>query len=147
LSLGAHHVIDHSQSFAPQLAAIGVPQVNLVASLTQSDEHWTSIVESAAPQGKIALIDDPGKPLDVMALKRKSLSLHWELMFTRSLFQTADMAEQGALLSRVAQLIDEGRLRTTLSETLTPINAENLRKAHALLESGRARGKITLAGF
>jgi zinc-binding alcohol dehydrogenase family protein len=147
LSLGAHHVIDHSQSFAPQLAAIGVPQVNLVASLTQSDEHWTSIVESAAPQGKIALIDDPGKPLDVMMLKRKSLSLHWELMFTRSLFQTADMAEQGALLSRVAQLIDEGRLRTTLSETLTPINAENLRKAHALLESGRARGKITLAGF
>lgn len=145
--LGAHHVIDHSQPFAPQLVAAGTPQVQLVAALTQTDEHWASLIESLAPQGRLALIDDPARPLDVMALKRKSLSLHWEMMFTRSLFQTPDMAEQGALLNRVAKLVDEGRLRTTLSQALTPINAANLQKAHALIETGRARGKIVLAGF
>lgn len=145
--LGAHHVIDHSQAFAPQLVSVGVPQVELVAALTQTDEHWASIVQAAAPQGRIALIDDPAKPLDVMALKRKSLSLHWELMFTRSLYQTADMAAQGALLCQVARLVDAGQLRTTLAETLTPINAANLQKAHALVETGRSRGKIVLVGF
>ncbi|NML17243.1 zinc-binding alcohol dehydrogenase family protein [Azohydromonas caseinilytica] len=145
--LGAHHVIDHAQAFAPQLAAIGWPQVPLVASLTQSDEHWAAIVEATAPQGRIALIDDPVQPLDVMALKRKSLSLHWELMFTRSLFQTPDMAAQGALLDEVAKLVDEGRLRTTVTQTLQPINAANVRQAHALIESGRARGKVTIQGW
>lgn len=145
--LGAHHVIDHARPFAPQLAEAGIGGVELVASLTQTDQHWASIVEVAAPQGRVGLIDDPAKPLDVMALKRKSLSLHWELMFTRSLFRTADMAAQGALLGRVAKLVDEGRLRTTLSETLAPIDATNLKKAHALVETGRSRGKIVLVGF
>lgn len=145
--LGAHHVIDHAQAFAPQLQAMGWPQVPLVASLTQTDAHWSAIVEAAAPQGRIALIDDPATPLDVMALKRKSLSLHWELMFTRSLFHTPDMAEQGALLDAVARLVDEGRLRTTVTQTLRPIDAANLREAHALIESGRARGKVTLEGW
>ena len=82
-----------------------------------------------------------------MALKRKCLSLHWEMMFTRSLYTTSDMAAQGALLTAVAQLVDQGNLRTTLAETLTPLNAANLQKAHALIESGRVRGKIVLVGF
>ena len=142
--LGAHHVIDHAQAFGPQLAAIGWPQVPLVASLTHSDAHWAAIVEAAAPQGRVALIDDPATPLDVFALKLKSLSLHWEMMFTRSLFQTPDIAAQGALLDAVSKLVDEGRLRTTVTQTLQPINAANLRQAHALIESGRARGKLTL---
>jgi len=146
LDLGAHHVIDHAQAFAPQLAAIGWPQVHLVASLTQTDRHWNAIVEAAMPQGRIALIDDP-QPIDVKALKRKSLSLHWELMFTRSLFQTPDMAAQGRLLNEVAALVDAGRLRTTATQTLRPISARTLREAHALIESGRTRGKITLAGW
>jgi zinc-binding alcohol dehydrogenase family protein len=145
--LGAHHVIDHTRPFAPQLAAAGVPQVDLVAALVGSDEHWPAIVEAAAPQGKIALIDDPARPLDVMALKRKSLSLHWELMFTRSLFRTPDMAAQGALLDRVAALLDDGRLRTTLADTLSPICARTLLEAHARIESGRTRGKLVVAGF
>lgn len=145
--LGAHHVIDHSSPFAPQLASAGVPNVEFIAGLTQTDEHWANIVEVAAPQGKIALIDDPSKPLDIMALKRKSLSLHWELMFTRSIFQTEDMNQQGELLTRVGKLVDEGHLRTTLAETLSPINAANLREAHARIETGKARGKIVLTGF
>lgn len=146
LDLGAHHVIDHTQAFAPQLAAIGLAQVHMIASLTQTDRHWDAIVEAAMPQGKVALIDDP-QPIDVKALKRKSLSLHWELMFTRSLFQTPDMAAQGRLLNEVAALVDAGRLRTTVTQTLRPINARTLREAHALIESGRTRGKITLVGW
>ena len=145
--LGAHHVIDHNQPLTAQLAALGVPQVELIASLTQSDQHWAQLVEAAAPQGRIAIIDDPAQPLDIMALKRKSLSLHWELMFTRSLYQTADMAEQGRLLERVAQLVDRGTLRTTLNQSLSPINAANLIAAHRLLESGQSRGKLVLHGF
>jgi NADPH:quinone reductase-like Zn-dependent oxidoreductase len=82
-----------------------------------------------------------------MPLKPKSLSLHWELMFTRSLFQTADMERQHAILTEIARLIDAGRLRTTLSETFGPIDAANLARAHALIESGKAKGKVVLAGF
>jgi zinc-binding alcohol dehydrogenase family protein len=145
--LGAHHVIDHSQPFAAQLAAAGVAGIEYTAALTQTDQHWKSIIEVAAPQGRISLIDDPATPLDIMPLKRKSLALCWELMFTRPLFQTADMAEQGALLTRVAKLVEAGQLRSTLTEAKSPINAANLRAAHALLESGKARGKLVLTGF
>jgi zinc-binding alcohol dehydrogenase family protein len=145
--LGAHHVIDHRQPLAQALRAAGIESVTHVASLTQTDLHYAQLVEALAPQGRLALIDDPAGPLDVLALKRKSLSLHWELMFTRSLYQTADMAEQGTLLDAVADLVDAGRLRSTLGEHFGAINAANLRRAHALLESGRARGKIVLEGF
>lgn len=145
--MGAHHVINHNQPFAPQLALIGQALIHFIASLTQTHQHWLSIVEAAAPQGHIALIDDPAEPLDIMALKSKSLSLHWELMFTRTLFETADMAEQGRLLDRVAALIDAGKLRSTLTQTMSPINAANLREAHVQIESGRTQGKIVLSGF
>ena len=145
--LGAHHVIDHSKPLSEELARIGVPQVSHVASLTQTDQHYAQLVEVLAPQGRLALIDDPAQPLDIMPLKRKSLSLHWELMFTRSLFQTLDMIEQHRLLERVAELIDAGVLKTTLGEHFGRIDAANLRRAHVLLESGKARGKIVLEGF
>ncbi len=145
--LGAHHVIDHRQPLSEELKRIGINQVTHVASLTQTDQHFAQLVEALAPQGRLALIDDPEQPLDIMQLKRKSLSLHWELMFTRSLFETADMIEQHHLLNRVAELVDAGTLRTTLGEHFGSINATNLRRAHALLESGTAKGKIVLEGF
>ena len=145
--LGAHHVIDHRQPLSEELKRIGIDQVTHVASLTQTDQHFAQLVEALAPQGRLALIDDPEQPLDIMQLKRKSLSLHWELMFTRSLFETADMIEQHHLLDRVAELVDAGTLRTTLGEHFGSINAVNLRRAHALLESGTAKGKIVLEGF
>ena len=145
--LGAHHVIDHSKPLSEELARIGVGQVTHVASLTQTDQHYAQLVECLAPQGRLALIDDPLQPLDVMQLKRKSLSLHWELMFTRSLYQTADMIEQHRLLERVSDLVDAGVIKTTLGEHFGTINAANLRRAHALLESGKAKGKIVLEGF
>jgi zinc-binding alcohol dehydrogenase family protein len=145
--LGAHHVIDHNKPLSEELARIGFGQVTHVASLTQTDQHYAQLIECLQPQGRLALIDDPLQPLDVMQLKRKSLSLHWELMFTRSLYQTDDMIEQHRLLQRVSGLVDSGVIRTTLGEHFGTINAANLRRAHALLESGKAKGKIVLEGF
>ncbi|WP_420223367.1 zinc-binding alcohol dehydrogenase family protein [Pigmentiphaga litoralis] len=146
LSLGAHHVIDHSKPFLPQLQALNIENVEKIASLTNTSDHFDSIVEVVAPQGKLLLIDDP-KTLDIMPLKRKAVSVHWELMFTRSLFQTPDMIEQHHLLNEVADLIDAGILRTTLGEQFGTINAQNLKHAHALIESGKAKGKVVLEGF
>ncbi|WP_283147586.1 zinc-binding alcohol dehydrogenase family protein [Silvimonas soli] len=144
--LGAHHVIDHTRPLTEELKRIGVAQVEYVASLNQTEAHYAQIVEALAPQGKLALIDDPAQ-LDARPLKRKSISLHWEFMFTRSMFATADQIKQHQLLSRLANLIDAGVIRTTLAEHFGTINAANLKKAHALLESNKARGKIVLEGF
>jgi len=144
--LGAHHVIDHSKPLTEELQRIGVKHVTHVASLTNTEQHYAQLIEALIPQGKFALIDDP-KALDVRALKAKSISLHWEFMFTRSMFVTSDIIEQHNLLTRVATLIDQGVLRTTLGEHYGTINAGNLRRAHALLETGRAVGKIVLEGF
>jgi zinc-binding alcohol dehydrogenase family protein len=146
-TLGAHHVIDHSQPLVAQLQAQGIGPIEYSAALTQTQQHWAALVEAGAPQGKICLIDDPASALDIMPLKGKSMSLHWEMMFARSLHQTADMAQQGVLLNRVAQLVDAGRVKSTVTTTLTPINAANLRQAHALVESGTVRGKVVLQGF
>jgi zinc-binding alcohol dehydrogenase family protein len=144
--LGAHHVIDHGQPMAPQLAALGMPHADIVISLTHTEQHYPAIVDVLAPQGQFALIDDPAT-LDAMPLKRKSISLHWELMFTRSMYETADMARQHEILERVAALADAGTLRTTVGEHFGAITAANLRRAHALIESNKAKGKIVLAGF
>jgi NADPH2:quinone reductase len=144
--LGAHHVIDHRLPFAPQLAAAGVPAADLILGLTATDQHLAQIVEVLAPQGRFGLIDDP-KALDMSLFKRKSASVHWESMFTRSIFETSDMIEQHKLLNEVSRLVDDGVLRTTLGENFGRINAANVRRAHALLESGKSRGKIVLEGF
>jgi NADPH2:quinone reductase len=144
--LGAHHVIDHAKPLAEQVAGLGLGAPGIVFSTTHTDAHSSEILKLIAPQGRFALIDDPAK-LDVMLFKRKSVSVHWEMMFTRSMFETADMDEQGKLLNEVARLIDAGTLRTTFAESFGRINAANLKRAHALIESGRAKGKITLEGF
>jgi zinc-binding alcohol dehydrogenase family protein len=144
--LGAHHVIDHSQPLLAQLQALGVPEIDYVASLTHTEQHFAQLIDVLKPQGRLGVIDDP-ESLDVMPLKRKSLSLHWELMFTRSLYETPDMINQHHLLNRVSALIDQGVLQTTVGEHFGAINAANMRRAHALVESGKARGKIVLEGF
>jgi zinc-binding alcohol dehydrogenase family protein len=146
LDLGAHHVVDHTRPLADELKRVGVPQVDMIASLTATDRHYPAYADILKPQGKLALIDDPAA-LDVVPLKRKSISVHWELMFTRALFETPDMQAQHDLLSEVSALVDAGVLRTTLGEHLGTINAANLKRAHALIESGRAKGKVVLEGF
>ena len=139
-------MIDHSLPLAQEITRLGLPPVDYVISLNQTDQHFEQIVELIAPQGKFALIDDP-EHIDVRKFKGKSVSLHWELMFTRSLFQTDDMVQQHVLLEELARLVDAGVIRTTVAERFGTINAANLKRAHALLESNMAKGKIVLEGF
>jgi NADPH2:quinone reductase len=146
LELGAHHVIDHAHPLANQLAALGSPEVELIASLTATAKHYPALVEVLAPQGKLGLIDDP-PTLDAKPLKRKSASLVWEFMFARPLFETPDMIAQHRLLNEVSELVDAGVIRSTLADSVGTINATNLKKAHALVESGKSRGKVVLEGF
>jgi zinc-binding alcohol dehydrogenase family protein len=146
LELGAHAVIDHSQPLAQALKDGGHGEVDYVAALTQTGQHYAQIIESLKPQGALGIIDDM-PVLDAMKLKQKAISLHWELMFTRSMFGTPDMAEQGRLLAEVAALVDAGRLRTTAGAHFGAINAANLLRAHAFVESGKAQGKVVLEGF
>lgn len=146
LSLGAHHVIDHSQPFAAQLEAIGVTGIDVVLELTASDRHLPQVAEIIAPQGRVGLIDDI-KGFDISAFKTKSVSVHWEFMFTRPVFSTRDLVEQHRILDEVAGLVDAGTLRTTLGEIVGPIDAAHLRTAHGIVESGRAQGKIVLESF
>jgi zinc-binding alcohol dehydrogenase family protein len=143
---GAHHVIDHHQPLAPQVEALGLGAPGFVFSTTQTGQHLVDIVELIAPQGRFGLIDDPDE-LNAMPFKLKAVSLHWELMFTRSLFGTPDMAEQGKLLNEVSSLVDTGRIRSTATDVAGKIDAATLRTVHALIESGSARGKIVLEGF
>lgn len=145
-ALGAHHVVDHAQPMAPQIAALRIGRPSFVFSTTQTDKHIADIVELMAPQGRFGLIDDP-PVFDVKLLKAKALSLHWESMFTRPIFKTADMVKQHELLDEAARLTDAGILRSTLSEIYGRIDAETLKRAHRQIESGTSRGKIVLEGF
>lgn len=142
----AHHVVDHRQSLAPQVQALGLGAPGFVFSATQTDQHLADIAELIAPQGRLGLIDDP-EELNAMPSKPKAVFLHWEMMFTRSLFGTPDIAEQGNLLNEVAALVDAGRIRSTLTQVAGKIDAATLRAVHAEIENGSARGKNVLEAF
>ena len=146
LDLGAHAVIDHGKPMKEQIERLKLPPVALVASLTFTDQHYKAIADFMAPQGRFGLIDDPPE-FSMAVFKGKAISVHWESMFTRSSFQTPDMIAQHHLLDDVADLIDKGVLRTTLGDNFGGNNAANLKRAHALLESGKSRGKIVLEGW
>jgi NADPH2:quinone reductase len=147
-AMGAHHVIDHRQPLAPQLAALGFAQVDAAINLADTTLYWDALGELLAPQGHVGLIVEPSAPLNIGdPYKLKSIGIHWELMFTRSRFRTADMVEQGRILERVAALVDAGELQGTHVGTLGRIDAANLREAHRRLESGGTIGKLVLAGW
>jgi zinc-binding alcohol dehydrogenase family protein len=145
--LGADHVVDHRQPLPPQLAAIGHKEVNFIANFNNTDAYWVVMAESIKPQGRIVSIVENDHPVEIGLLKSKSASFGWVFMFTRAMFQTADMAEQGKILDRIAQLVDAGIIRTTLTERLSPISASNMRAAHAKSESGRMIGKVAISGW
>ena len=147
-AMGAQHVIDHRQPLAPQLAALGIAEVDAILNLTDSAPYWQAMGEIIAPQGRIGLIVEPTRPLNIGdPFKAKCVGIHWEMMFARARFKTADMIEQHRLLDRVADLVDAGELKGTLTETLGTIDAANLREAHRRLESGTTIGKLALAGW
>ncbi|TXI86928.1 MULTISPECIES: zinc-binding alcohol dehydrogenase family protein [unclassified Cupriavidus] len=145
--LGADHTIDHRGDMPAQLRKLGFEHVDYILCFNDTDRHFAAMAEAIAPQGKICSIVENAGPLAVGALKSKSATFVWEFMFTRAMFGTPDMIEQHRLLNEVARLIDAGRLQTTLGENLGPINAANLRRAHALLEGGQTIGKLVMAGF
>lgn len=145
-ALGAHHVIDHRRPWDEQLARLGIDQVTHVIGLNHTDSYLRQIVDILAPEGQLALIDDP-ESFDIAPFKMKSLSVHWELMFTRPLFQTVTLSRQHDILARVARLVDAGRVKTTLTKRIAGINAQTLREAHGLVEQGGMRGKVVLEGF
>ncbi len=144
--LGADHVVNHRQPMVEQVHALGFDYVDHIAIFNDM-RHWDTAVELIRPQGGIVTIDDTESPMPMAAMKTKSASLHWEFMFARAMFETPDMVEQHELLNYVSNEVDAGRIRTTLSEVLTPINAANIRAAHALIETGQAKGKIVVEGF
>ena len=145
-SLGVDAVINHRNKLSEEFKTQNLSEADYVISLNATEQHIDEIVKMVKPQGKFGFIDDPST-LNVMPFKMKAVSTHIELMFTSSIFQTPDMIEQHNILNEAARLIDEGIIQTTVGEHFGTINATNLRKAHALLESGRAKGKIVLEGF
>ncbi|MBT3811193.1 MAG: zinc-binding alcohol dehydrogenase family protein [Rhodospirillaceae bacterium] len=144
--LGADHVVNHREPMVEQVRALGMQHVDHIAIFNDM-RHWETAVELIRPQGAIVSIDATNLPMPMDAMKIKSASLHWEFMYTRSMFETPDMIEQHNLLTYVSGEIDAGRIRTTLNEVMGPINAETMRAAHALIETGTAKGKIVLEGF
>jgi len=142
--LGAHHIVNHTEPLAPQLAALGFPHVDIVLGLTGTMGHWDTIGDIIAPQGRIGVIDGMAT-VDISKIRGKSASLHFELMFVRPRFETLDMIGQHNLLNEVADLVDAGTVRTTLTNVLRPISAETLRQAHGLVESSRTIGKVVVA--
>jgi len=144
--LGASHVINHREDMVKQVRELGFNHVDYVAIFNDM-RHWNAAVELVKPQGDIVSIDDTDLPMPMGDMKTKAASFHWEFMFSRAMHQTPDMHEQNRLLSWVAEKIDAGVFRTTVSETLSPITADNLRRAHQKIESGTAKGKIVLEAW
>ncbi|HSC86506.1 MAG TPA: zinc-binding alcohol dehydrogenase family protein [Polyangiaceae bacterium] len=139
-SLGANVVVDHRGDLREQLTAAGLGEVDVVFGTTQTDQYLRLLPSLLRPFGHFLLIDDP-KSLDVLPLKRKAISTHWEFMFSK-LLHDYDVASQGEILTRVAAWIDAGKLRSPLGRTFTGLTADNLRQAHELHETGRAIGKL-----
>lgn len=145
--LGSDHVINHYIDITEQMAELSIDGYDYILCFNDTDEYWQTMASVIAPQGKICSIVETAAEVDLGALKSKSATFAWEFMFTRSMYETADMIEQHHLLNRVAGLIDSGKLKTTLDKILEPINAKNLKQAHAEIESRHAIGKIVLQGW
>ncbi|MBC3540252.1 zinc-binding alcohol dehydrogenase family protein [Rufibacter sediminis] len=141
--MGADHVVNHT-NLVREVKNIGFEQVDYIVDFVDLNQYWEALVELIKPLGKVGSISDPTEPVKLQQLKRKSVSFYWELMFTRSMFQTEDMVQQHHILNKVAQLLDEGTLQPTLNTTMQGLTAENLKEAHRLLESGKAIGKVVL---
>lgn len=145
--LGADHVVNHHEPLRPQVEALGMKYVDYIALFNDTDGHWNAATDLIRPQGHIVTIVENKGPLKQDEMKLKAATLSWELMFTRSMYQTPDMIEQHRLLNQVANWIDGGRIRSTANSVVSPINAENLRAAHKTLEAGRSIGKIVIEGW
>ena len=144
---GADEVVNHRQKMQPQIAKLGHDFVDYIAIFNDTDGHWLDVAQMIKPQGSIVSIVESKKPMEMSLIRSKSVTLVWELMFTRAMFETDDMIKQHLILNQIADLIDAQKIRTTLETILSPINATNIKKAHAMLEAGNTNGKIVISGF
>ncbi len=146
---GADYVIDHHRSFVEQLKQLGFETVDFIFCLNGANlaQRWQDIVQVITPQGAICNIDAWDREIDLFSLKTKSVTYAWELMFTRSMYQTVDMIEQHHILNAMADLVDAGTIKTTLTTRISPITSANLRKAHELVGKGSMIGKVVLEQF
>ena len=145
--LGAEAVVSHSEPIGPQLDGLGIATVEAIANFHDTDLYWELMAERIQPQGAIVALVSSRGPLDLNRLKAKSARFCWEYMFTRSEYRTADIAEQGAILDRLAEGVEAGTLVSTAQTILGPISAATLNEAYALLKSGHTLGKIVLSGW
>ncbi len=146
-NLGADEVINHREELTPQMYALNIPLVDYILCNSSTDDYFQAMVQLIKPQGKICALVDSEKPLNLTLLKAKSATFVWESMFTRSTYKTDDMIAQHHILERISRLVDYGTIKSTVNEIKKPINAANLRAAHAQLESGSTIGKIVLSGW
>ena len=142
--LGVDTTLNHRNNLYEELKAAGTDSVDAIFCTTQMERHWQAMAECIRPQGRIVLIDDPVEPVDITVFKFKSVSIAWEFMYTRSMFATEDIAEQGKLLATVAGLLDEGTLVTTRQKALEGLTPENIQAMHIKQESGTMMGKQVL---
>jgi len=140
---GADLVIDYKDMPA-ELEKQGLKQVDYIFCLNDTDGHWDTLAQLIAPQGQICTIVENEKPLNMDQLKLKSAALHWEFMYTRSMYNTPDIARQGEILDATAKLLDEGKVTTSLSKTLQGLSVETLNEAHRLVLEGHMRGKVVM---
>jgi NADPH2:quinone reductase len=145
--MGADYVLNHKEPLLSQMQSLGLSEVDAIFNTVDTEAYWAQMAELIKPFGRIVSIVESPRPLDLTLLMRKSVTFSWELMFTRSMYQTSDMSEQSKILEKIAQRIDEGKLKATKARELGTINAHNLRRAHEILESGQSIGKIVLSGW
>lgn len=146
-AMGADRLVDHRQPLLGQITAMGYREVDFIANFNNTDAYWNVMSELIRPLGRMLCIVENAAPIDLNRLKSKSVTFAWEFMFSRAMYRMADMGVQGRILDEVAALVEGKKLRTTLKETWSPITADNLRKAHAQVESGKSVGKLVLAGW
>lgn len=140
---GADHVVDH-KDLINEMAQIGFKHVDFILDFVDLNAYWDVMAELIKPQGHIASITGSAVPVALNKLKNKSVSFSWELMYTRSMFATDDMIEQHVILNKVAEMIDEKEIRSTVNTVLKGFTVDNLKQAHAMLESGKTIGKIVI---
>jgi len=142
-AMGADVVVNH-QNLIEEVRAAGYQEVDYILDFVDLNGYWDAIAELIKPQGHIVSITGSANPIALNKLKNKSVTFSWELMYTRSMYQTDDMEEQHHILNQLAVLFDEGTLETTLKTTLKGFTVENLKEAHCLLESGKTIGKVVI---
>ena len=147
LRMGADHCVNHHGQLRTELEQIGIQFVDYILCLNSTDHYWPMMAELIKPQGRICALVSAAEPLDLNLLKNKSATFAWEFMFTKAMYETEDMTSQHELLNRVADLVDQGVIKSTMTEHLGPLNVSNLAKAHERIESRQMVGKLVLSGI